>query len=99
GRHTISKRDGSSVVCSSDLHAGTGFDVSGLLQKDCCRRSFGYEAETSVCVNSDHYRDDQIALICCSCIELFCKLYDVYSVLSKSRTYRRSRGCLTSRNL
>ena len=27
--------------------------------------------------------DDQVSLICCSCVELFGKLYDVYSVLSK----------------
>ncbi len=61
--------------------------LQAFFKQNCSRRSFGNEAETSVCINSDNYRDDHVSLICCSCIELLCKLNDVYTVLSKSRTY------------
>ena len=37
----------------------------------------GYKAETSVCVYSDNYRDDQISLVSCSSIEFLCKLYNI----------------------
>ena len=37
-------------------NAGTRFQVAGFLKQNCCRRSFGYEAETSVCIYSDNYR-------------------------------------------
>lgn len=39
---------------------------------------------------SNNNRDDHIALVCCRSVELFRELYDVYTVLSKSRTYWRS---------
>ena len=57
------------------------------------------KAETSVSVNSDDNRDDKISLISCSCVELLSKLYDVYTMLSKSRTYRWCWSCFTSGNL
>src|SRR5699024_4646338 len=80
-------------------NSGTRLDVACLLQQNCCRRSLCDEAERSVCVNCDNNRDDHSVLICGSCVELLCELNDVHTVLSKSRTYRRSRCCLSSRNL
>ena len=77
----------------------TRFKVAGFLNKNCCRRSLCNEAETSVTVNCNYYRNDQISLISCLCVELFCKFNDVYTVLSKSRTNRWSRSSLSSWNL
>ena len=75
-------------------NSGTGFQVAGLLQQNCCRRSLGDEAEASVRIYSDNNRDDQIALVSGSCIELFCKLNDIYTMLTQSRTNWRSWCCL-----
>ena len=55
---------------------------------------FGNEAEASVCIYGNNNRDDQIALICGSCVELLGELYDINTVLTQCRTYWRSRGSL-----
>ena len=75
-------------------NSGTGFQVAGFLQQNCCRRGLGDEAEASVRIYSDDNGDDQIALVSGSCIELFCKLNDIYTMLTQCRTYWRSRGSL-----
>lgn len=52
-----------------------------------------------VSVYGNNYRDDHVALICCSSIELLGELYDVYTVLTKSRTNWRSWCSLACWNL
>ena len=80
-------------------HSGTGLQVAGLLQKNCCRRSLGDEAEASVRVNGDYYGDDQVTLISRSGVELLCKLNNIYSVLTQGRTNWGGRSCFASRDL
>ena len=54
-------RDGSNFGLVRN--SGTGFQVAGFLQQNCCRRGLGDEAEASVRIYSDDNGDDQIALL------------------------------------
>ena len=80
-------------------NSGTRLQVASLLQQNCCRRSLCDEAEASVCVNRDNYRNDQVALISGSCIELFCELNNINTMLAKSRSNWWCWCCFASRNL
>ena len=60
---------------------------------------FGNEAEASVRIYSDNNRDDHITLICCSSVEFLRKLYDINTMLTKSRSNWWCWCCFASRNL
>ena len=44
------------------------------------------ETKASVSIYSNYNRDDHISLICSTCIKLFGELYNVHTMLTKSRS-------------
>ena len=79
--------------------SGWGLSDSKLEQAKWTFPDISIPAGGYVIVYCDNYRNNQIALICSSGIELFCKFNDIHTVLSKCRTNRWCWCCLSSRNL
>ena len=88
GRHADQQIRGAVV-----LPHGTGKKVRILVfAKDA-------KAEASVRIYGNDYRDNHVALICCSCIEFLGKLNDVNTVLTKCRSNWWCWCCFASWNL
>ena len=60
--------------------------LHAFLRRTAAGGVFVMKLETSVCIYSNDNRNDHSFLSCCLRIKLLCKLYDIYSMLSKCRT-------------